>query len=315
MIAFRSLNLVKSTAHERLDIARQLNLTINPASSYALILGSRNTIHEFTLGISNFAHLDDYVLSGQYLVGESDLANVLTQGNRREIELCVHVISPKVIEVFNQAMTVKKMLGFLLRQRGGELPESLGEHLNFVHLDETVIDSRLHALSMSEKVKLLLLLAILTQAKFMIFEELEVHLDDVELDEVMRVIRQYQVHSGASCLFLTTDFIWGLKQCDSIGVMQAGLLLESGSCSELERKALQPITLAMQQGLFSSSYAPIGCPYVGNCRAKSRVSENLCATTLPLAVSITDTHMVRCHLSADERSAFRNEVMHGIADV
>lgn len=315
MIAFRNVNLVKSAAHERLDIARQLNLTINSASSCALILGSRNDIHEFTLGISNFAHLDDYVLSGQYLVGESDLANILILGNPREIELYVHVISPAAFEVFNQSMTVKNLLRFLLSQRGGKLPESFGEHLDFVQLEETVVETRLKDLSMCENVKLLLLLAILTQAKFMIFEELEVHLDDVEIDEVMRIIRQYQVHSGASCLFLTTDYAWGIQQCDSIGIMQAGLLLESGSCSEIERKALQPITIAMQKGHFSSGFAPLGCPYVGTCLAKARVSENLCATTVPVTVSITDTHMVRCHLSAEERSAFRNEVMHGNADL
>lgn len=313
MIAFRNLNLVKSTPYQRRDIARQLNLTINSASSFALILGSRSDIHEFTLGMSNFAHLDEYVLSGQYVIGESDVANILTQGNRREIELSLHVISPTVFEVFNQSLTVKKILGFLLKQRGGALPDSLVEYLGFVHLDETVIEMRLSALSMHHKVKLLLLLATLTQAKFMMFEELEVHLDDVEIDEVMRVVRQYQIHSGASCLFLTSDFQWGLQQCDSIGIMQAGLLLESGSCSEIERKALQPITLAMQQGQFSHDIAPNGCPYVGDCKAKSRVSENLCATTVPLTVSITDTHMVRCHLSADERSAFRNEVMHGVS--
>lgn len=314
MIAFRNLNLVKSTPQERLDIARQLNLTINPASSFALILGSRHEIHEFALGISSFAYLDDYVLSGQYLVGESDLANIVTLSNRREIELQVHVVSPMVFDVFNQSLPIKKVLEFLLKQRGGQLPEALQEHLDFVQLGETAIDTRIQALSNSEKVKILLLLSVLTQAKFLIFEELEVHLDDAELDEVMRIIRQYQVHSGASCLFLTTDYAWGIQQCDALGIMQGGLLLESGSSSELERKALQPITLALQRGLFARRFAPIGCPFVGDCTAKSRVSENLCATTVPVAVSITDTHMVRCHLSAEERTAYRNEVMHGNSD-
>ena len=308
MITFKNLNIVKNTENQRVDVARQINLTINNASSFALIFQSRNQVQEFTLSLSSYAYLDDYVLAGQYLIDEIDVANPLTLKSRLATEYQVQVIEPSLFDVFNQTKKINYIVRFQLKQRGGSDSEIVDDFLRFVNLDKSILDTRLSEISIFEKIKLQLLVAMLTQVRFIIFEEIEVHLDDAELDEVMNILRGYQVNSGACCLFATTDFSWGLDNCDSIGLIQSGLLLESGSTIEIDRKAFHPLTLAIKQNQFPMSSAPLGCPYATDCRAKVRVSENLCTTTLPVSVSLTDTHMVRCHLSAEERSAYHSEV-------
>ena len=311
MIVLRNVNLTKTTPNFRSEVARQLHLTIANASSFALVFSSRTEIADFALGITCFADLEEFVLSGQFLVDDADLANPLTLKNRRAVEQRVQVISRELLSPFNQDLPLSKVFEFLLRQRGGNAPFEIVDHLHFVQLDDSVLELPISALSDFQRVKVLILLASMTQARFLIIEELEVALDDAELDVILQIVRQYQIHSGASCLFLTTDIAWALAECDAVGIMQAGLLLESGSIAEVSRKAMHPMTLAMSRGEFPASFAPVGCPYAVSCKAKARVSENLCATTLPISISITDTHMVRCHLSAEERLAYANEVSHG----
>lgn len=311
MIIFRNLNIVKTSSTGRIDIARQMNFTISNASSFALIFSSRVEIEEFSLALSSFAQLDEYVLSGQYLLGENDLANPLTLKNRGAIQQRVQVISSTLLSSFNSDIKVKVILGMLLKQRGATFPIEIQDYLNFVQLDAAILEARIATLSAFERIKVLLLLATCTQAEFLIFEELEVQLDDTELEELLNIVRQYQINTGASCLYLTTDVFWTLRHCDEVAIVEAGLILESGSAIEISRKPLHPMTLAMMQASFARGFSPVGCPYVSECKAKLRVSENLCATTLPVSISITDTHMVRCHLSAEERIAYSNEVQHG----
>lgn len=311
MIVFRNLNLVKTYQSDRVDIARQLNLQVSNASSLSLVFNTKEEISEFSLGISSFIFRDDYVLSGQYVIDNKDLANPLTSKHHGDLAGKVLVISSNLLDVFNPNKTLKSVLKFLLKARGGAYPESMSSELQFVGLDETFLSSKVKDLSILDRVKLFLLLAVLLQINLLIFESIETALDDAEMDQVLTITEQFRINTGASCLFLTTDYDWAIESSDSVGVLQAGLLLEYGSSIELARKPLHPMTLALKQENFPKHSAPVGCPYAAECGAKFRVSENLCLTTVPVTVSITDTHILRCHLSAEERSAYYSEVNSG----
>lgn len=313
MIVLRNLSIVKSNTQERVDIARQLNLQITKAASLSLICASKEETSELALGLSSFMYLDDYMLSGQYLIDNKDFANPLVTKNQIELQTQVQVIAPYLLDAFNPVKTVKAVLKFLMKQRGGELPTTLPDELQFLDLDESFLSTKIKDISAFDKVKLLLLLSMLLQVKLLIFESIDTELDDNENAQLLRMLQQFQINTGACSIFLTTDLSWALDCTDAVGVLQAGVLLEYGSSIELTRKALHPITLAMKQKKFPRTYAPLGCPYSKDCGAKLRVSESLCTTTFPITVSLTDTHVLRCHLSAEERAAYYNEVNGGNA--
>ena len=308
MIVLRNLGIVKTNAGERIDIARQLNLQITKATSLSLVVGSKEEVRELSLGLSSFMHREDYVLSGQYLIDARDFANPLATQNRIGLESQVQVIAPDLLDAFNPSQSVKVILKFLIKQRGGVLPTTLSDELQFLELDESFISRKIKDISQFDRVKVLLLLSILLQVKLLIFESIETELDDNESAQLLRILQQFQINTGACSLFLTTDLRWALESTDAVGVLQAGVLLEYGSSTELDRKAFHPITLAMKKQIYPLTYAPLGCPYSRDCGAKLRVSENLCTTTLPITVSLTDTHVLRCHLSAEERVAYYSEV-------
>ena len=313
MIALRNLSIVKSNAQERVDVARQLNIQMTKATSLSLICGSKVEISELALGLSSFEYLDEYMLSGQYLIDQRDFANTLVTKNQIELQSQIQVIAPYLLDAFNPEKTVSALLKFLMKERGGTLPRTLSAELQFLNLDESLISSKIKNISAFEKVKLLLLLGMLLQVKLLIFESIETELDDHENAQLLGLLQQFQVNTGACSLFLATDLSWALEGTDAVGVLQAGVLLEYGSSIELTRKALHPLTLAMKQKRFPRTFAPLGCPYSKDCGAKLRVSENLCTTTFPVTVSLTDTHVLRCHLSAEERIAYYNEVSSGNA--
>ncbi|MEN9923830.1 MAG: hypothetical protein RIS09_1344 [Actinomycetota bacterium] len=311
MILLRNINIVKNTRSDRIDIARQLNLTLNTASSLGLVFDSREEIQEFTLAISSYTVLDEYVLAGSYLIDDQDLGNPLTLKNRKDVDYQAQVLIPNFLQLFNQKRSLVSVMKFLLKQRGGTWPSDVSDVLSFLNLDSTALTAEVERISILDSLKAQMVIATLIQTRFVILEELDAYLDDAELYEFVDILQRYQITSGASCLYATTDFNWAIENTDSVGIMRAGLLMESGSAVEIEKKPLHPLTLALLASKFPKTMSPTGCPFVGDCAAKSRVSENLCSTTLPVAVSITDTHSLRCHLSASERTAYVNEVMHG----
>lgn len=311
MILLRNVNIVKNTHNNRVDIARQLNLTLNTASSLGLVFNSREEIQEFTLALSSYSVLDEYVLAGSYLIDNQDLGNPLTLKSRKDVEYLAQVITPNFLQLFNPKQSLLTAMKFLLKQRGGTWPSDVSDALSFLNLDATALTAEIECISILDSLKAQMVIATLIQTRFVILEELDAYLDDAELDEFVDILQRYQITSGASCLYATTDFNWAIEGTDSIGIMRAGLLMESGSAIEIEKKPMHPLTLALLTSKFPKTMSPTGCPYVGDCAAKTRVSENLCSTTLPISVSITDTHSLRCHLSASERTAYVNEVMHG----
>jgi peptide/nickel transport system ATP-binding protein len=52
---------------------------------------------------------------------------------------------------------------------------------------------------------------------------------------------------------------------------------------------------------------PAGCVFQPRCAASSRVPGDRCATERPEMLSVSSTHLVRCHLTQEQREQFAAE--------
>ena len=162
--------------------------------------------------------------------------------------------------------------------------------------------------------RVMIAVALAAEPQLLIADEPTTAVDATVQLEILRLLKTIQEEMHLSVLFITHDIGIGYNFADSVIVMYAGRVIESGPAGAVfQRDANHPytngllhaalkITTAKDDTLFikgsppDSVNHPSGCKFHPRCEIKHELEDGgeRCEREEPHAIPVTDTHHIRC---------------------
>ena len=160
--------------------------------------------------------------------------------------------------------------------------------------------------------RVMIAMALSCEPKLLIADEPTTALDVTIQAQILDLMRKLQKESKTSVIFITHNLGVVAEICDSVSVMYAGRVVESGSVLDIFDRPAHPYTQALLASNPKSSdkgkrmktiegappqlYAKFtGCPYAPRC---SQATDK-CFNSLPPVSKLAEGHTAACHLLHD----------------
>lgn len=217
----------------------------------------------------------------------------------------MNVLNP-VLKVEDQIMDVAQTHSKMNKKQARE---RIGDQLEMVGLSRSVAKMYPHELSGGMKQRVTIAAAVVLKPDLLIADEpttaLDVNVQRVILQELIDIREKL----GLTILYVTHDMAVHAEIADRIGIMYAGLIVETGLATDILHTPLHPYSRALVdaipdvggerrriEGLPGAVPSPIawpsGCPFHPRC---NRVME-ICREVKPVLREYTPGRMVACHL-------------------
>lgn len=156
--------------------------------------------------------------------------------------------------------------------------------------------------------RVMIAMAIACRPKLLIADEPTTALDVTVQEQILQLFLELREKRNMSILVITHNFGVVAEICDTVSVMYAGTLVETGPVREVFAHAKHPYTIDLiksipKSGERGGKLATIpgappdlrerieGCPYAPRCR----YADERCRKEKPRLESASDTHMFACH--------------------
>lgn len=156
--------------------------------------------------------------------------------------------------------------------------------------------------------RVMIAMALACEPRLLIADEPTTALDVTIQAQILDLLRKLQQESGISVIFITHNLGVVAEICDSVSVMYAGRVVESGSVLDIFDRPAHPYTEALLNSNPKASDsgrrmktiegAPpqlyekfVGCPFAPRCSKKTKK----CSSLLPPAVTVGEGHTAACH--------------------
>ena len=169
---------------------------------------------------------------------------------------------------------------------------------------EAILAKYPHEVSGGQRQRLMIAMALLTNAKLIIADEPTTALDVTIQAQILKLLRRLVTEHGVSVLFATHDLGAAHEICDRIVVMYAGQEVEAAPAETFFRAPCHPYTVSLLASLPSRERGirgipgeiptlinpPSGCRFHPRCQHAS----DTCRASRPLATTLGGRHEVRC---------------------
>ena len=310
----------------RARVLDQVNLSIAPGEIVGLVGESgsgKTTLARAVLGIlpANAAHIE----SGQIQFDGRNLLETDPDTLAREVRGRLITFVPQdpytsfnpVFSLGSQIMEImrwKSPLASVGRNSWGGYPRArwradrqrVLELMRVVQLPdpEAILAKYPHEVSGGQRQRLMIAMALLTNAKLIIADEPTTALDVTIQAQILKLLRRLVTEHGVSVLFATHDLGAAHEICDRIVVMYAGQEVEAAPAATFFRAPSHPYTVSLLASLPSREHGirgipgeipslidpPSGCRFHPRCQSASEP----CRASRPLAANLGGGHEIRC---------------------
>lgn len=188
----------------------------------------------------------------------------------------------------------------------------IAELFRLVQLDPERMDDYPHQLSGGMRQRAIIAMALTLAPSMIIADEPTTSLDVLVQEQILRRMREIRRQSGTSMLLITHNMGAVAENCDRVGVMYAGKLMEIGPLGEVLKRPAMPYTMGLvnafpslrdkQDDLISIPGSPpdLEAPPKG-CRFNERCpfAMPVCDELEPALSEVDPHHAAACHLRAD----------------
>jgi oligopeptide transport system ATP-binding protein len=167
-----------------------------------------------------------------------------------------------------------------------------------------------HEFSGGMRQRVMIAAALSCEPELLIADEPTTALDVTTQAQILALIRELQQKSGTSVMLITHDLGVVAGMADDVLVMYAGALFECAPVETLFARPGNPYTRALLRSIPATDGAgrrlyqipgqppdmsapSHGCPFAPRCAA----AQDVCRTTPPPLVSLSDVHISRCHFA------------------
>jgi oligopeptide/dipeptide ABC transporter ATP-binding protein len=186
------------------------------------------------------------------------------------------------------------------------------EMLKNVGLDDKMADRYPHELSGGQRQRVSIARALITEPRFILFDEAVSALDVSVQAQILNLIADLQARSGFSCLFISHDIAATRYISSRVIVMYRGEIVEDCLADSLYRPAKHPYTRGLQaaSGLLESTdydLIPVtdettsaGCSLYPRCPVRIKTCAQLAPTLQALGETKVACHVsLACHASSE----------------
>ena len=251
------------------------------------------------------------IVSGQIVLQGRDLAKLSEERMRLVRGNEVSMIFQDPMTSLNPVMKVGDQIGEVVRKHRKvsrlEAEKIAARMLETVGSPRERMNDYPHQFSGGMKQRVVIAIALACRPSLIIADEPTTALDVTIQAQVLELMRNLRDQYRTSMLLITHDLGVVAEICDKVAIMYAGLIMESGSLSDIYRHTAHPYT----KGLFGSlpsmntrekrlhpihglmpdpTDLPPGCPFAPRC---SRATEK-CSQELPVLRELSPGHLVRC---------------------
>ena len=251
------------------------------------------------------------IVSGQIVLLGRDLAKLSEERMRLVRGNEVSMIFQDPMTSLNPVMKVGDQIGEVVRKHRKvsrlEAEKIAARMLETVGIPRERMNDYPHQFSGGMKQRVVIAIALACRPSLIIADEPTTALDVTIQAQVLELMRNLRDQYRTSMLLITHDLGVVAEICDKVAIMYAGLIMESGSLSDIYRHTAHPYT----KGLFGSlpsmntrekrlhpihglmpdpTDLPPGCPFAPRC---SRATEK-CSQELPVLRELSPGHLVRC---------------------
>jgi peptide/nickel transport system ATP-binding protein len=196
---------------------------------------------------------------------------------------------------------------------------------------EKRIDDYPHQFSGGMRQRVMIAMALINSPSVLIADEPTTALDVTVQAQIMELIAELQEEYHTAVILITHDLGIVADFADEVAVMYGARVVERGSIDDIFYEPEMPYTLGLLASVPrlnqvrsdrldpipgnppSPIRLPAGCVFCPRCVYRDRVPGDLCSTTRPDLVLAGNGHLVRCHLSSDERRSISAAALGALA--
>jgi peptide/nickel transport system ATP-binding protein len=144
----------------------------------------------------------------------------------------------------NPVFTVGKQMNEILEEHKftGNTSARIKESLNQVLLDESIIKKYPHELSGGQKQRIIIAMALLLKPQILIADEPTTSLDVLVQAQIINLLKSLKKQHGLSILFISHDLGVISELADTIAIMYAGQIIETGGSRFIYSNPRHPYT-------------------------------------------------------------------------
>ncbi len=169
-----------------------------------------------------------------------------------------------------------------------------------------------HQFSGGMRQRAIIAMSLILEPDLVIADEPTTSLDVIVQDQIFKNIRELQKLLGFSMLLVTHDIALVVENCDRIGVMYGGQMMEIGNTQQVVKESFHPYTMGLKHSfpnindLTADLISIPGSPpeLKGNlkgCRFSERCPfrQQICFDEEPLLREVLKDHWAACHRSGE----------------
>ncbi len=305
----KDLSVSYYTSSGEIKAADGVSFSIMPGKRMGLVGESGSGKTTTALALMRLIKPPGRITKGSAVIDGTDLLS-LSEEEMRSVKLSTIALVPQgAMNSLNPVAKVKNQIIDGIRDHDAQYSsaqyrELVFELLNKVGLNQQVGDMYPHELSGGMKQRVTIAIAISMGPKVIVADEPTSALDVVVQRQIMETLAELQEELGAAILLIGHDIGLMAQFVDTLGVMYAGRLVETGTLRQLLREPKHPYTQMLIDSLPSlerkdrkrgdlrgipgtapSLYAlPSGCPFHPRCPQ----AMDICSMEVPVLKVVND---------------------------
>ena len=244
---------------------------------------------------------------GQDLVGLSEKEMTAIRGSG------ISMIFQEPMTALNPVLTIQQQLFETLKRQKlskDEMYKRAVELLRLVDIPEpeSRMKQYIHQFSGGMRQRAMIAITLAANPQLLLADEPTTALDVTIQHQIIRLLNQLKRDLNMSVILVTHDLGVVRQMCDSVAVMYAGYIVETGPCDQVLDQPNHPYTIGLIRSLPKDkddrerldpipglppdlSHEIAGCPFAPRC---SRCTE-LCRQQMPAMHDLGNGRSVRCH--------------------
>jgi peptide/nickel transport system ATP-binding protein len=184
---------------------------------------------------------------------------------------------------------------------------------------ERRVDDYPHQLSGGMRQRVMIAMALINSPSLLIADEPTTALDVTVQAQILELIARLQEETNTAVIMITHDLGVVADMADNVLVMYGGRVVEYGNTMDVYGRPEMPYTLGLLASMPRLDRArldrldpipgnppslinlPAGCVFCPRCVYSDRVPGNRCATERPELLPTEPGHLVRCHMTQQQR--------------
>ncbi len=314
MLQLHDLQVEFRTNHGEAKAINGVNLSVHQGEALGIVgeSGSGKSVTART--VMGLLDAPGYVAGGRIEADGEDVLGMAPKQRRALYGQQISMVFQDALSALNPVHTVGHQIGELFRVHRGASRKAAKvkaiEMMDRVRIPDAArrVNDYPHQFSGGMRQRIVIAMALALDPQLLIADEPTTALDVTVQAQILELLREEQRSRDMGLMLITHDISVVREVTDSVAVMYAGNIVESGPTAEVLSNPQHPYT----RGLIDSVDArvergsrlpaipgmppdllslPEGCPFAPRCP----LADDHCRTTKPLDRSIAENRTVECH--------------------